>query len=122
MTPRTPMTGEEVADVLERAADLIEPEGAWIQGAYGQDDDGEPTVSIYALSSSSECHCVLGALAHVVGEDRMYEFADALVPVIGVRDYLGVAPWNDASERTQAEVVAALRSAATAARQQGEGK
>jgi hypothetical protein len=30
----------DLADILNAAADLLEPEGAWIQGAFGRDEDG----------------------------------------------------------------------------------
>jgi hypothetical protein len=39
--------------------------------------------------------------------------------LMGIGSVLGIAPWNDAPERTQAEVVAKLREAAALAQEQG---
>lgn len=116
-TPRTPITGEEVADVLERAADLIAKPGAWTQGYYGLTDSGA-----YAdTPRDAVCFCALGAIKaaqHAVEFDAEIDDAERFF-----RNFNGsITSWNDAPERTQAEVVAALRQAATAARQQGEGR
>lgn len=105
------MQAMTVADVLDRAADRIEPEGAWGQGEY---------------KSIAGRFCVLGALAYVAGvnpndpwtghlaSDARYELAEVL-PVACHE----VSDWNDAPERTQPEVVAKLREAAALAREQG---
>jgi len=93
-----------VADILTAAANLIEPEGAWLQGAYTQD---------------LRCFCTLGALAHVSGKGATAvgvtppakALANHLNPEDSSADRV-ITRWNDAPERTQAEVVAALRAAA----------
>lgn len=97
-----------VADVLERAAALIEPEGAWTQNEY--------THQLYAF-------CQLGAIAHVmaIGATKASgtPAARALSAFLDPTDESAgrvVARWNDAPERTQAEVVSALRTAATLTR------
>lgn len=110
------MSGLTVADVLERAADLIEPEGAWTQGAYavGEDftaeDDGDD------WPEAPTCFCLMGAIAWVQEIDRPGDIDFArFSPSLGLSvDY--VANWNDAPSRTQAEVVAKLREAALRAR------
>lgn len=99
-----------VADILDRAADLIEPEGAWIQGDWALDAEGNA-----AGYHGGVCWCADGAILQVAhsipgGPDEAWEaFTDAVgVSLIG---------FNDAPGRTQAEVVAALRAAAEKARQ-----
>lgn len=132
MTPRTPITGEEVADVLERAADLIAKPGAWTQGAFSRDANGEAELDEDNLATANPvCWCALGAIAQAANADplkadtfALYKPETVLPAYVSFRAFLGgdVALWNDAPERQQSEVEAALRQAATAARQQGEGK
>lgn len=94
-----------VSEVLSKAADLLEPEGAFTKGAYARDifnadvDEDAP---------DAVCWCAIGALwltsptGKTTQEARRY-----LLEVTGQ----GITAWNDAPERTQAEVVAALREA-----------
>jgi len=98
----------EIADVLDRAADRIERDGWW-QGDYYEGAD----LDIYAgatLRLAPRPCCLTGALWAESGDAHA---AMDVVSIIG--DYVGndlPAVWNDAPERTQAEVVAALRGAA----------
>ena len=112
------MSALTVAETLRAAADLIEPDGAWMQGDYWKSAEG------YEYSDGCEgalpvCWCTLGALGWIgkvdpvdldprgcSATDKAYE---ALVDTIGNPD---VVSWNDYRQRTQAEVVAALRAAA----------
>ncbi len=84
------------SEVLDRAADLIEERG-WHQGGAGWGGDGSL--------------CVINACSQV--DRRMGAWLDATDRVM---DYLGIngglAGWNDAPGRTQAEVVGVLRAAA----------
>lgn len=110
----------EVADVLERAADLIARPGAWAQEiTYAQDAEGR---SILPYSDDAKCFCLIGAIAHewriAAGLVESKLRALPTVNAILCGDEGAPANWNDAPGRTQAEVVAALRSAAAAARQQ----
>ena len=84
-----------VADVLHRAADLIERRG-WRQGA--------------ARMSNRHCYCALDAL-EAVCSDRPGQVAafSVLIDTLGVSSLTG---WNDTPGRTKAEVVAAFRDAA----------
>ena len=98
------MAALTVADVLNRAADLIEPEGAWMQDNY---------------TRNLQSFCPLGAIAHVAGvgctHASQHPASFALSRYLDPSDPSPgrvVARWNDAPERTQAEVVAALRQAA----------
>lgn len=85
-----------VAEVLEKAASLIEPEGAWTQGGW------------------TNRNAVLRAIDRAAFDFRSRESARKFLrKAIGTR---AIARWNDALGRTQAEVVAKLREAAAKAR------
>jgi len=102
-------TLKEVADVLERAADLIEPEGAWTQGTWARDRSGDT-----ATRAEEGCWCLWGAIYKTVGYDAV-----ATSPcLMAVANLVGDSSihWNDVPGRTQAEVVSALREAAKKAR------
>lgn len=100
------------ADILDQAADLIEPEGAWTQGWFARDRHGH---KVPTWSPDAVCWCAIGAilraanLPSVAGAARSHIFS-----LVGP-----IPDFNDAPERTQAEVVAKLREAAALARQGG---
>lgn len=102
------MSALTVAEVLERAADLIEPEGRWRQKNGGV---------------RGACWCASTAIdaAHPDGfaPDAQRFLANLVSPGAGLA-IVRVWYWNDAPERTQAEVVAKLREAAALAREQGK--
>lgn len=118
-----------VVDVLERAASLIEPEGAWTQGAFSRNDDGSCDDKDNTAASAPVCWCAMGAIAEVAGVDpnapftwsRLDNFAAHAyrvlreVPEVALATQVEV--FNDATGRKQSEVVAALRKAATLARE-----
>lgn len=107
----TPLT---VADVLERAADLIEPEGAWTQGVWARTTTGR---ACGPFEDGAACFCMRGALNRVSGRSLVHDMAD-IRAVLGFPTSASMARWNDRENRTQAEVVAKLREAATLARSQ----
>lgn len=121
--------GSTTAEVLRRAADLIEPQGAWTQGAFGRLADMQPVgqdvrkVLDDLVDDAVVCRCALGAIVTAYGRD--YDDFDlpndqpASVALSAVIDCRSVALWNDHERRTQAEVVAKLREAAR--RQEAEG-
>lgn len=105
-----------VADVLERAADLLTPEGAWTQGAYAVGDDFVAEDDGHEWPENPTCFCLMGAIARVQGLDRPGDIDFARFgPLLGLTSN-SVANWNDAPFRKQAEVVAKLRKAAALAR------
>lgn len=113
--PKTP------ADVLDAAADLIGGPGAWIQCAYATSGNGLP---IEPWSPDATCFCVTGAIARVTGQDvltidrhRRNLAARAYIRLCRTLDVPEPFDWNDASGRTQTEVVQALRQAAARARE-----
>jgi len=114
------MSELSVAEVLNRAADLIEPEGAWCQGHYARDAGGWSV----DIGDPDACRfCIVGAVARVVGsleeaEVILYEQGAAKLISPSSRTMSG---FNDAANRTQAEVVSALRLAASTPPRVGEG-
>lgn len=106
----------EIADILDRAADLIEPEGAWTQKANARDRDGKTTG---ALSGNAVCFCMAGAVIRVSGGDYPKEAVMAVLPKPNSLFHDWLVAFNDAPGRTQSDVVAKLREAAAKAREQG---
>lgn len=98
-------------EVLEAAADLLERPGAWTQGGFAHDRDGK---EVAWDSSEAVCWCARGAIAFVAREYRA-EVLDAIwdgaAKAMGFRSYGDIECWNDVPDRTQAEVVDALRQA-----------
>ena len=94
--------------ILLRAANLVEPKGAWTQKTFARDSAGD-ACSSYAEEATS--YCAIGALnkasVGAVGEG-IYK------AVAHFEEYVGtpIAIWNDHPKRTQKEVVAFLRGAA----------
>ena len=129
-------------EVLEKARELLTPEGAWIQNELAIATDGGVTW----VGDSAACGwCLLGAIdhaahvaahaagidgtAHVAGIDdpELLDFvssaSDAALEKIRQVDSIaaipslidGIAAWNDDEERTHAEVLALLDRAIAAA-------
>lgn len=101
-----------IADILERAADLIEPEGSWSGGG--------------ARHNGGNCHCtalavdyVAGKIGHPDGIEARKLFAKFIGLNEGCAETFGIYRWNDDPNRTQSEVVAKLREAAAKARAEG---
>lgn len=112
-----------VAEVLNLAADLIEPEGAWTQGEYARGASGRRVTTLRA----AKCFCIIGAIDAAQGHNPGTESSINIVAVVRRTLELDhasdVADWNDDPSRTQAEVVTALRQAAALTpRPIGEGK
>lgn len=107
-----------ISEILFAAADLIEPEGKWTQGCSARNAEGN---SASATRPDAVCWCAVGAI-WCAAESHTSKLADAatdeLEQVLG--GLIAVGKWNDAPERTQAEVVAKLREAAEKAREQGQ--
>ena len=89
---------ENVADVLDAAADII-IESGWTQGAF--EDNG--------------CFCLDGAIMRAKG---VYDTLLELDYVRRATGWPSAIMWNDAPGRTEDEVVAKLREAAALARQE----
>lgn len=108
-----------VADILDRAADLIAPEGAWTQGALARCEDG--TAYVDELPPDPTCFCAEGAIQSANGrrgaksERAAFDALRRVIPTDFIHE------WNDRPTRTQAEVVTALRRAAAAERAKAAG-
>lgn len=104
-----------VSEVLAAAADLISAPDAWTQGQCARgDDEAWP----FPADDSATCWCGVGAVMRIaycrLGQSSQVE-ADAIEMLHGLAKQRGLsafAAFNDAPERTQAEVVDALRQAA----------
>jgi len=108
---------QTVADVLDAAADLLTPEGAWVQGKMGRTAKGH-TVRVAADIDAAVCYCAAGALWKAAGGEAGGRLVFKAFGVMSNQGRTpGIGTWNDAPGRTQSEVVAALREAATSARQ-----
>lgn len=88
-----------VADNLREAKALIER--GWCRGDYAKDANG---CSVYEDNPSAICWCASGAINAKAGYVERRVFSQA----IGTTCIPG---WNDAPERTQAEVLAAFDKA-----------
>ena len=110
-----------VADILEKAAELIEPEGAWLQEAYAANARGiRATDDGHAWPAEPNCFCVLGAIHWAAKDDTPGgHVEEAYLRALEFPNGYNVVEWNDTPSRTQVEVVAKLREAAAKAREQG---
>lgn len=104
------------SEVLSKAADLIEPEGAWARHQLAKSAHDQV---VNPTDERAVCWCMAGAMQRitpVLGNVyyRAHEF------VARSLDIPTFASWNDAPGRTQAEVVKALRDAAELARSEGQ--
>lgn len=112
-----------VSEILDKAADLIEPEGAWTRGTLARDNRG---LDVAAEDANATCWCAAGALQHSIGGSwsddgiGVYHAArEAVLLAVGLTDSDRLANWNDTPGRTQQEVVTALREAARKEREAG---
>ena len=99
-----------VAEILNKAADLIEPKGAWVKGFLAKDEQGRGYKD--GMPRNPVCFCAEGAVQAAAGKANLSlerQAFDALRRVLPT-DF--IHEWNDAPDRTQTEVVAALRAAA----------
>ena len=90
----------KASEVLDRAADLIEPEGAWTQGASFRNAGGD---AVDGDSADVTCRCLVGAISAVTDYDfsvsaPAYPFLEKLVAD-------DAAVWNDKRKRTQPETI-----------------
>jgi hypothetical protein len=106
-----------VAQTLREAADLIEPEGKWTQEAFARDVAGNKLT--FGISEDAACWCLLGAVERASNSAfAAFRITKFVRRAIG-GDENDPDYWNDAPERTQAEVVAKLREAAALAEARG---
>jgi hypothetical protein len=101
----------DVRAILGRARVLLEPDGAWCQGAEARDATGRPTYYVAGVS-----WCATGAVRQAARQllggapthDEYVKALDAcnvLAFGLGTPTSAGVQGWNDTLGRTQAEVL-----------------
>ena len=104
----------KASEVLKKA--LAKIEQGWVQGVFARDKDGKPT----DYASDEACvWCASGAIKAVNGGvflDAAAVFLERVIP----RGYVDVPDWNDAPERTQAEVIEAFKKAIALAEAEGQ--
>lgn len=101
------------ADLLEQAADKLSEPGAW-----GRGTDPGGLLNGRQCAYTAICGASFAAKTRPAPRKRAFSILGAHLNIEA-----GVAnlwKWNDAPERTQAEVVATLREAAAIARAQGQ--
>lgn len=116
------------SEILSKAADLVEPEGAWTKfvaagSEPATDEEDIDGVEVNEWSPNATCWCAAGSIWRVT--PRLPEASVVSVrsrALDYLRDVVGgpIPDWNDATERTQAEVVAGLRAAAELAKAEGQ--
>jgi hypothetical protein len=86
-----------------KAWELLSRPGAWTQGSFARDVEGEPGMS---LDEDVVCWCAVGAINKCYeGQAWCREAAlKSLMRRVG-----NIAQWNDRSYRTKEEVVALLK-------------
>lgn len=109
----------ELAEIYLKAADVIRTNGHY-KGAYW----GRPETGVGIELAASECPvCVVGALSlavtgnptptHAEADPIIVDFASRMFgPVNEAAAVTRIAEWNDAEERTAADVIARLEQAA----------
>jgi hypothetical protein len=114
----------DVADILDRAADLIEPEGAWTQGDYARIAGGDGWFDIgdgfTFCDFPAVSFCIYGAVSRAARmknpRARRIPGQRLLIAAVNGSEPHHLSDWNDAPGRKQKEVVALLRKAAAKAR------
>jgi hypothetical protein len=100
MTPQ-----EEALQILDKMSELLAVPERWTQRADARDKSGS---IITPLAQTATCFCLSGALARFskMGEPAERIIKRALEKECGT--YFWATSWNDAPERTHADVIAAL--------------
>lgn len=105
------MADIDTAEILDRAADHIDRVG-WHQGSlYDNSELAFPSCPVCALGAINVA--LHGEPTFPLDGADPHDVADAVLDTLGIE---GLADWNDAPGRTQAEVTAALRDTAAALR------
>ena len=92
--------------VLERARARIDTPEKWAKGWYAFAANGDRR---WAGEAGAERFCCIGAIGREVDDVQRYE--EAMTAIRDAAPCENVARWNDAPERTHAEVMAAFDKA-----------
>lgn len=96
-------------EILRGMRELLADEKRWTKGVFARDADGMATCPVYGEAS---CFCIAGA-ARMITNDRAYGTGLNAwrARVLEAARARSLGEWNDAPERTHAEVLAALDKA-----------
>lgn len=105
------------SEYLQKARDLIAEPGAWTQGEWARNADGD---RVYLRAESAVRFCADGALRAISERGRFAAngFLRRVLP--GAPFYPNTIEFNDAKGRTQAEVVDAFNRAIELAKSEGK--
>lgn len=106
----------KTSHILNKAADLLEIPGVWIQGSLSKNHLGE----VCEKDSTDACRfCMAGAIFHICHKNKEIKSGAFSAARTVVSAYLiatgkgeGIAIFNDTKGRTVEEVVKTLREAA----------
>lgn len=96
-----------VDEILDAAADLIEPPGTWVQGAFATNKEG---LLVFVSSKEAHAFCMVGALQKITGTAPSTYFP-AITYLVNNLPCTGIE-FNENPDRTQEEVVSKLREVA----------
>lgn len=103
------------ADVLLKAADIIETKG-WTQEVYARDRSGAPVAT---TNSSAWSFCLLGSVVNAAHKLKLppsgatERLAETALREMLLAEYrLNITTWNDERCKSKAEAVEALHAAA----------
>lgn len=104
---------KKASTILHETADLFETPGSWTQHALARDERGD---NEFYKSRKAVSWCALGGLRKVGGQYSKYQVAlgvlESMLP-------LGIAQWNDRTERSREDVVNIFRQAEELAKSRG---
>jgi hypothetical protein len=90
-------------EVLVAMRELLAKPEAWTQGAYARDASGR---YVSLVSQEASCWCIGGALLKCSRMGGNYD--EVLFKLGGIFAGDSISAWNDAPERTHADVLALL--------------
>jgi len=93
-------------EILRGMRELLAEESRWTREYYGRYRDGEGCTNGY--DDGACCWCLMGAAEKVSGERDPGRIERVFIKVLGGRTSGDIFTWNDAPERTHAEILAAL--------------
>lgn len=96
------------AAVLKKARELISDEKAWTKGWFAKDERGR---DVYADDPGAVCFCAMGAIDRAAEECGGVDDVPALNMLVRALGGTAIDLFNDAPERTHAEVLAAFDKA-----------
>lgn len=100
-------------EILRKARELLSKPESWTQRAFARDAEGN---FAHVYSDRAACYCLLAALRRANPDPEKEGFLAARVRLQGLIDgryhqFANVVEYNDAPERTHADVLALLDKA-----------